>query len=180
MSENKYGLDLEIGDLWYMPFWQTTTFYLIMGIAGFLLLVVFVWWYKTRSKQHVSKDPLEKLIADIRHLELGMDDLDCQVFYLELIGYVKQFAKYRYKLDISGKTDVEIKKILKENKLDAELQNLILHLLDSSEKIRFASDSSSRGQMENDLQRVLDIVQRNLSKSNLALGQNGKFKDVVK
>jgi hypothetical protein len=159
MSTNKYGLDLEINDLWYTPFWRTTAFYFIVVIVLLVMLLAVIWWYQNRSEKCLSKDQILKLISDIYLLRLDIKNLDYQTFYFELIGYVGQFAKYQYRFDISSKSDLEIKKTLKNSNLDTELQNLIIHLLNSSEKIRFASDSSSRVQMEIDLQKVLTVVE---------------------
>jgi hypothetical protein len=159
MSTNKYGLDLEINDLWYTPFWRTTAFYFIVVIVLLVMLLAVIWWYQNRSEKCLSKDQILKLISDIYLLRLDIKNLDYQTFYFELIWYVGQFAKYQYRFDISSKSDLEIKKTLKNSNLDTELQNLIIHLLNSSEKIRFASDSSSRVQMEIDLQKVLTVVE---------------------
>lgn len=159
---NKYGLDLEIGGLWYTPFWQSNLFYAIFGFI--LVLLVGVIGYKLRKRSNVAaQDPIVMLIESLRSKELQISKVNAQLFYFDLTLKFKEFFGYKYKFELQYKTDSEIKKFLQKEKtsqVDEQLIKTFLEILDRSYVIRFAKNNISKEQMSVDLQKTIDLMQQ--------------------
>jgi len=163
--ENKYGLDLEIGGLWYTPFWKTNLFYAIFSFVLVILLVLigYKWWL--RSKQVSRHDPILLLIQSLREIENKPVKTSAQVFYFDLIFKIKEFIGYKYKLELRQKTDSEVKKFLVKEDLGAQqineqLVKTFLEILNHSYAARFAKKSVSSEQMVLDLQQTINSMQQ--------------------
>jgi len=168
MSENKYGLDLEIGGLWYIPFWKTTVFYFIIGIILiFLLLLVLYKLWRWKSKKP-AQDPIVMLVQSLRERENKLEKIDAQVFYLDLIFKFKKFIGYKYQLELINKTDSEVKKFLVKDHsmpINHELINTFVEVLDSSYTARFAKNAVNKDKMGSDLQKTIHVMQQMINEN---------------
>lgn len=166
MAENKYGLDLEITGLWYIPFWKTKFFYAIIITSLILLLIVlFYFFYKRRNLKR--QDPLFLLMQSLNsdYQELGR--LDAQTFYFSLVFKYKKFIKYKYNLAVFDKTDLELKNFLRSHKeLDAQLIVLLNTVLDDSYVARFTKSAINQSKMESDLHKTISVMQQIISNAN--------------
>lgn len=168
MSENKYGLDLEIGGLWYKPFWKTTTFYTIIGIISIFLLLLIcykLWaWYRKKP----DHDPVIVLLQSLRDCEHKLDRIDSQLFYLDLVNKFKKFINYKYQLELANKTDDEVKKLLVTDHImpiNDKLITTFVEVLDASYVVRFAKLAVNRDQMGSDLQKTIHVMQQMINEN---------------
>lgn len=163
MNENKYGLDLAITDLWYIPFWKTTVFYaIIISSLILLLIVLFYFFYKKRNLK--NQDPIVLLIQSLNSDYHDLDRIDAQSFYFNLIFKFKNFIKYKYNLIVFDKTDSELKHFLRQHKqLDRKLIDILTKVLDDSYIIRFTKGVISKSKMADDLHKTINVMQQIIS-----------------
>lgn len=162
MTENKYGLDLAITDLWYIPFWKTKFFYVTIITSLILLLILLVYlFYQNRKLK--AQDPLVLLLASLNSYKQKIDQIDAQTFYFDLIFKFKQFIGYKYNLVITDKTDCELSQILHKNALDERLVEIFADVLKNSYVVRFAKGAINKSKMESDLQKSIAIMQQIIS-----------------
>ena len=166
MTENKYGLDLEITSLWYIPFWKSPTFYAIIISSLILLLIVLIYFfYKKRNLK--NQDPVVLLIKSLNHNYNDLDKIDAQSFYFNLIYDYKKFINYKYKFAVFDKTDREFKYFLSSHQeLDRKLIDLLTIILDDSYLVRFTKSSINKSKMESDLQQTIKVMQQIISSEN--------------
>ncbi len=163
MTENKYGLDLEITGLWYIPFWKTKLFYaIIISSLILLLIVLFYFFYKQRSLK--KQDPLVLLIQSLNNDYGELDRIEAQGFYFSLIFKFKNFIKYKYDLIVFDKTDSELKHFLHQHQeVDRRLIELLTTVLDDSYIVRFTKGTISKSKMANDLHKTINVMQQIIS-----------------
>jgi len=162
MIDNKYGLDLEITGLWYIPFWKSTVFYAII-ISSLILLLIMLFYFFHKKRNLKDQDPAVLLI---RSLSSGqdLDKIDAQSFYFSLVFKFKEFIKYKYNLVVFDKTDRELKCFLHQHKdLDGQLVNILIEILDDSYVARFTKGVINKSKMESDLQKTISVMQQIIS-----------------
>ena len=156
---NKYGLDLAIGNLWWVPFWQTTAFYVTLGSVLLLLVILFFWYLWSRSKKMQISDPMTQIVYSLNVYKDQLDGVDAQIFYLDLVSKLKTFVGYQCKFDIANKTDAEVKEFINGKQLNNNLVVAFVKILDESYATRFAKGAVSKAVMESDLQKIIIIMQ---------------------
>lgn len=164
--DNKYGLDLEIGGLWYAPFWQSNLFYGIVGLILILLLFGIVYKWRKSFKKTTNQDPVLVLVESLQKQEQQIAKGNAQLFYFELVSKFKKFIDYKYQSNLQYSTDIEIKNfLLKEDlgPINRQLIETFLEILDRSYVIRFAKNNVSKTQMSVDLQKTIDLMQQVLN-----------------
>lgn len=168
--ENKYGLDLAIGGLWYTPFWKTNGFYVIFSLILVVLIavVIYRWWLS--SKKSSKQDPILLLVQSLCEVQDRPLNASAQAFYFDLVLKFKEFMGYKYQLELRQKTDSEVKKFLFKNNLDnleinQQLVMTFLEILDRSYVARFAKNDISKDQMRSDLQKTIDLMQQTVHES---------------
>lgn len=162
----KLGLDLDVYDIWYIPFWKTQTFSLIIFVV-FLLLILLLFLFLRKKKQNKVKEQLS--VDDILKKLTLLDDKikskqyleyhEYSEFYSELILTLKQFIFVNYGYDFFSKTEEELIIFLKTENLstddfDRNLKILMSNALSS----KFAKAAVLKVQMEEDLNRCIDLV----------------------
>lgn len=153
--------------IWHKPFWQTNTFYFIIGLLA-LLLIVFVLWLllkryilKKRKKTawEISLSQLEQLKAlFLEHKITGKS------FYLTLTSIMKEYLHKRYGYDLLGKTDQEVEIFLEKKEFDKGLLDGITQMLVGVQFVKFANAKAANEKMEQDLIRCKDIILKTISK----------------
>lgn len=167
MTTNKYGLDLQIADLWYIPFWKTNFFYGILSFSFILIFILALYcFYKSRKK--IKKDPVLLLLADLNNYHERINQIDSQIFYFDLISKYKEFIGYKYNLNLINTTDLELKSCLNiSQEIDHDLVVILLEILDFSYFARFAKNEVNRLKMESHLQHTINAMQLIISKNSL-------------
>lgn len=157
----KYGLDLEISNLWYIPFWQTAIFYwLLAGVFIFLIILLFWWLYFKLKKTSVGSHPYLIILRSWQEITHQLDQIEPRILYFKLIDDFKKIINLKYNLILAGKTDTEIKKELNEQDINNQLKLVFMEILDSSYSVRFAKALISKSQIEEDLAKVIVIIQQ--------------------
>lgn len=98
-------------DIWYQPPWIIRYFYHSLFFIGFIILVVFgYYWYKKRvaNRKKCWHRALEQLAT--------LNVKDHKAFYFSLTSILKNYLIERYSVDVNSKTDWEMVKYLEDNK----------------------------------------------------------------
>jgi len=152
----------------HTPFWQTTTFYVIIFFVGILLLLGLIWFlirlYK-RSKK-VVKPAWEIALEELQEIQKQLADKGMQgkTFYFRLTWVFKRYLSARYKLDVYGKTDDELLLYLEGSGLAPDLAQDISVIFEGSKTIKFANEQAMKKRMERDIQASIDFIEKTIPK----------------
>ena len=154
--------------IWHRPFWQTTTFYVMIGVATFicflLLCRLLIKKYRARKKKQVvpiwqrALEGLELLQKNNKIMPIHGKE-----FYLTVTAILKNYLQERFNLNLRGKTGIEIIAYLEKNaNIDQELLRTIHTIFNGSVMIKFANERVVQEQIELDFNRSVMIVKKTM------------------
>ncbi len=148
----------------HVPFWQTTAFYVVVGILAGLVVGVIGWrlirYWRLRARPALP--PWEQALIALNKLcdkEVMTSDRSKE-FYDRLTMILKQYLHDRYAYDVMGKTDQELLVYLESVSFDAALTEIIRNLLQGSVMIKFANAQGAREQMERDIASSIIVIKK--------------------
>lgn len=156
---NNLKLDLENYDMWYVPFWQTKSFYLIMFFFTLLILCPIVLFIYKKFKKVQSKESLESILIELKNLEKNLPNKSSKEFYFILISFVKKYIFICYNIDIASKTDYELIEFLKNMKNPLVFNEEIKNIISRATSARFASRELAELQMKQDLKNMINLIE---------------------
>lgn len=163
--------------LWHKPFWQTKTFYVILG-AVLLLLIFFtiLFLIKKYVRKRVEKTAWQIALFDINALKelLLQNKVNSQDFYLSLTEIIKSYLFARYGYDLFGKTDLQMIQVLQKKQFDKELLESIEDMLQSIQIVKFAKASAAKEVMEQDIAKSIVVINKTIPMSNKAVKVSSK------
>ena len=152
----------------HIPFWQTTTFYMVVGFVVIILSSFFVWYLfkryrlskqKTKSAWDVALEELDQIKE---HFEKkGMSG---KTFYFRLTWIFKRYLSGRYRFEVYGKTDEELLSYLEESGLASELVQDLNVVFEGSSTIKFANQQAAKERMARDLQVSIEFIKKTIPK----------------
>ncbi len=98
----------DIYDFYYIPFWQTLWFKIIVGIACAIALTAIIYLIVTRRKKKITAwEWATQELAKLAGMQLS-SKADYKKFYFALTVITKQYLHERYGWKVSDKTDEEL------------------------------------------------------------------------
>lgn len=156
---DKLGLDLEIYNIWYEPFWESQAFYASAGVVILmLLLLIFLLIKKKFNKKVNEKLSFDDVLKKLEKLSQKVQNQQSIEFYRELIFLLKQFIFINYGLDYFSKTEQELMEFLEGQELAQEFVVNIKILMNNASNIKFANANISNSKMEEDLSKSINLV----------------------
>ncbi len=155
--------------IWHIPFWQTTTFYIIIGIVVSLLFIFLLWFIIRKYCIGKGKQNIPTWAVALRKLEeLKKQNIATvasgKMFYIATTAILKQYLEQRYGFDLQGKTDTEVINYLKRENASSELVQDIESIFAGSEMIKFANMQAAQEQINNDFECSIAIIKRTIPK----------------
>ena len=150
----------EIYSTWHVPFWQTTPFYIMVGVA--LLVVVFglallaLRWIKARRARKTSWEQALLELEQLSKSSMGVGS--SKEFYVQLILIVKRYLYGRYGYNVSSKTDQELIAHLALTDISPDLLTKLCAIIDGSMMIKFANMQVIQEQMKRDLDVSISLI----------------------
>ncbi len=163
MHPTQYDLDLEIGELWYAPFWRNQKFWLIVVLTVSLMVVgalLFKFFLKKKVVQNIVPNPYETFLKWLEEQDRMIDQVvDVRHFYLMLIAGIKRLLSDYLKCDVSAQTDLELRFTLKQSGMPPEFVEVLIEQLNDSYMIRFGGGRANCEKMHLDLQKIKRLTQ---------------------
>lgn len=159
-------LDLyDIYGMWYIPFWQTKLFWVIISIILLLFFVVFMGIVikKWRAKKQ-KVTPWDEALCSLNAIKDIVNSSQGKQFYFSLTIILKRYLSNRYGFDVYGKTDEELLCYLASNHFPAELLLLVESVFSGGVYIKFANAQALREQLERDYSNSFQIVKQTIPK----------------
>jgi len=156
----------DIYGMTHVPFWQTTSFYVVMGLLITVMLAIMCWqltrYWRLRAKPALP--PWEQALIALNKLceKDMMTSARSKEFYDRLTMIIKQYLHDRYAYDVMGKTDQELLVYLDSVSFDATLTEIIRNLLQGSVMIKFAHAQGAREQMERDIASSIVVIKKTI------------------
>ena len=155
----------DIYDFFYVPFWQTTWFRVLLLCVCLLLLLLMCFGvyrvYRMRKQQKElslsdwALQQLETLSVEALH-----DQEDFKNFYHHLTSVIKRYLHKRYGWDVAHSTDEELIRFMKESNFDRELAGSIGMLLSRVQLVKFAHESSMHEIAAADIKHTAHLIAR--------------------
>ncbi len=101
----------------------------------------------------------DRVIEEIRKGE-SLKQGEYKIYYTELTDAVRQYMERVYKENALEMTTSEISYALKRKRLDAQVQNMIMMLLNQADRVKFAKYDPIMESAINDLDLALDLGKR--------------------
>jgi hypothetical protein len=162
----KTGLYENYG-MWHVPFWQTSTFKIIMEVVGcvaVLVLLVYLVRMYIRYKKRKKLPAWEQALTDLRVLKIEQKVHPAQgkEFYAAVSEVIKRYLAARFAYDVLGKTDAEVVNYLQEIQADESIVNDIKAIVQGAEIIKFANAQAAQEQINTDYDRITSIITRTI------------------
>jgi len=151
----------EIYDFYYVPFWQTIYFKIILFLIVFLMLVLIGLKFYLRRKRKIftawqwATQELEKLSIDKL-----VTKKDYKRFYFDLTSIIKEYLKKRYGWNTQDKTDEELGVFLQKKNFDETLLKDLQQMLSGAIWIKFANEDVLKTQSIKDLKLAFKIIEK--------------------
>lgn len=151
----------ELYTIWYRPFWRSYWFIGISLSIAIGIIIFLIWYFYTRSLQRdAERKPWQKTLKKLDALSVPSftDASTHKMFYTMLIGIIKEYFSIRYKMNLSGKTDQEILRIVADIGLSKEMYEHFASVIEGAMTIKFASQASALEQMRGDVMKAVNII----------------------
>jgi hypothetical protein len=159
MQQELYG----IYPMWHVPFWQTTTFYVLMAlsIGGALLIALIVWikHVRARKQQLMIWDKSLQELHDLRN-QYGI--AQAKEFYAVLSLILKKYLHGRFGYDVYSKTDQELLQYLATTSFPRELIEQLHSIIEGSVLVKFANAQAIQEQMQHDFNTSISIITKTI------------------
>lgn len=152
-----YGMD-------YMPWWHTTTFYVLccvlIGAALGIIIYLLIKRYRAYS---LSRRPWDGALRELdalarKHLHADQS----RIFYYTLTDIIKAYLSKRYGYVLADKTDEECIAYLAITDIPLELHHVVAQLLRAGTMSKFASVRAAQDQMREHIALSRDLIKRTI------------------
>jgi hypothetical protein len=159
------GLDLYPSyGMWHRPWWQTTTFYVIVVLGAFCLLILLMWvlFKRYKASRQRSVPAWQIAIRELEELEreLSQGTILGKTFYFRLTWIFKRFLHDRYGFDVYGKTDEELFVYLEHAGLNTDLGHDLRVIFEGSRDVKFAHQNAVLDRLKRDLTMSFDFIRK--------------------
>ncbi len=144
--------------------------WLLIAIGVVLLIGIVYLLYRALRKKKIEEEP-EKVvdtrpawvIAQERLQRLRESDLvargEFKLFYQGLTEIMRKYLEPRFGIDAVDRTTMELKKILRDARLDDDSYSLLFTMFDSADLVKFARRVPTRAELDADFQKAWLFVQ---------------------
>lgn len=115
MDNDKLSQLIDVYDVWYKPWWHSTSFYFLILLLILFLgsVLIYFFWKKYMQRQTLSYEQLALLRLQTLH-ECGYNsDESIRDAYFQMTMIMKAYLSNRYGVSLINKTDTEIIEAIK-------------------------------------------------------------------
>ena len=160
MAQTTQPVDFyDIYDYYTTPIWQTTEFYVGLGIVTFLLLAVGIFLFHTFKKRPLYA--WDWALVELKKINptKATAKEEFKTFYFKLTEIIKCYLQKRYTWDIASKTDAELIAWLTDKKFNAVIVEVLKKIADDALWIKYANMDVLKSQAEADWNAVIGMVE---------------------
>ncbi|MFA6527890.1 MAG: hypothetical protein WCT20_05710 [Candidatus Babeliales bacterium] len=151
----------DIFDYYSLPFYQTTLgrICITCGLIAAILLLAYAIIVLRKKKALTPWQWAHKELLLLSIEKCTCKD-DYKKIYFQMSRILKQYLAKRYSWATEDKTDDELVIYLEHKKFDAKLLEMLKHLVDGAQWIKFANEDVLRNQATKDHATALLIIQQ--------------------
>ena len=146
-------LDLENYPIWYIPFWQTITFkiIIILSLVSLVFLVCFLIY-----KIHKNRKKTIWELALLKIAKIENDQNEPRLTYFQLTEILKNYFSYRFNFDFTANTDDELIKNVNNVEILKLFQKDIEKIFVTAKLVKFSQNNLS--DFSSDLKLSKEII----------------------
>src|SRR3972149_5639487 len=147
-------------DYYTPPFWQTTEFYVGLGIVSILLVAATIFLFNTFKKRPLSS--WDWALLELKKISptRASTKEEFKTFYFKLTEIVKLYLQKRYGWDMASKTDAELILWLADKKFNTAIVEVLKKVADDALWIKYANMDVLKSQTEADWHAVLGMIEQ--------------------
>ena len=155
-------------DIWHKPFWQTVTFYRVIGAIIFIGIILLCYLLIKKYRAYKKKKVLPAWKRALQELELLQKNNKImpahgKEFYRIVTAILKSYLQEQFNSPLCSKTDAEVIVYLeKRGDIDHELLQNIRTIFKGSVVIKFANERAIQEQIEHDYNRSVTIIKKTM------------------
>ena len=157
----------DIYGTWHIPFWQTTTFYVVVSLLVGLVVLWIAWYFinNYRAKKQ-QRTPWERALHSLEQLrsQKVVSVQHGKQFYLALTTIIKQYLHDRFNFDVLGKTDRELLMYLEHIHVAPDLVEDIRAIAQGGLLVKFANVQAVQEQVDKDFERAVLLIKKTIPK----------------
>ena len=158
--------------MWHRPLWQTTSFYVVIGVVLGLVIGLMAWYLfkKYKASQQRPTPPWQTAMDELLKLEqeLTQKGILGKTFYFRLTWVFKRYLHERYGFEVYGKTDEELLMYLEGAGLATDLVNDLRVIFEGSLDIKFANQEAMIERLKRDLFMSMEFIKKTVPAENKA------------
>jgi uncharacterized membrane protein YraQ (UPF0718 family) len=148
----------DIYEYYYLPFWQTTWFKILITLITLTLIGVLLFIIiKRRQKPLLPWEWAQKELDKLTPEKCSSKD-DFKKFYFRLTAIIKTYLHKQYDWQTEDKTDTELVAWLEQESFNPEVVSMLKKLADGALWIKFANMDALKSQAESDWKSVAVMI----------------------
>lgn len=152
--------------IWHKPFWQTATFYRVIGATIFVSIILLCYLLIKKYRAYKKKKKVPAWQRALQELALLQKDnkitpVHGKEFYRIVTAILKNYLQEQFNFPLCSKTDAEVIVYLEKRvDIDPELLQTICVIFKGSVVIKFANERAIQEQIEHDYNRSVTIIKK--------------------
>jgi len=154
----------DIYDFYYVSFWQTNFFKIILFLIIFFILA-FIFFKIFLKKKRKMLTAWQWAVQELEKLSVDkfVTKKDYKKFYFDLTSIIKIYLQKRYGWATQDKTDEELIEYLQKKNFDETLLKDLQQMLSGALWIKFANEDVLKTQSIKDLKLAFNLVGKTVS-----------------
>lgn len=152
--------------MWHRPFWQTTYFYVVVGLVLCLILGAVVWYLikRYRAQQRKPGPAWQTALDELLKLqqELTQKGILGKTFYFRLTWIFKRYLHERYACEVYGKTDEELLLYVEGKGLAIDLVHDLRVIFEGSVDVKFANQEAMIDRLNRDIVMSMECIKKTI------------------
>jgi len=151
----------DIYDMWNLPFWQTTEFFVAVSGIIIIPLIFIIWRILVRFyKKPKIESPRDRALRELNGLIIQVDPTRVQSkqFYFSLTAIIKNYLCNHYHINVDGLTDEELLPVLEQGILPLDLLEGLRSLFADCTLVKYADEMALKEKLQVDLDYAVTLV----------------------
>lgn len=149
----------------FVPFWHTSSFYLLVGITIVMLLIgISIWYYRWRFKQRTRETAWQKAFKALS--EIGAQKLSHKLAYkaayFSLTVTIKAYLYEEHGWPVLHKTDEELITFLQSKNIDKNTIELLEQIVQGMLEIKFADAQALQENYQRHIQCAQEFIKQTI------------------
>ena len=145
---------------WHIPFWQTKSFLLCVGVVTIIFIALIAWLIVKKIRSHTRVPAWAIALEKLKVLgdQACSSKEEGKQAYFNLTDILKKYISARYSIPITSKTDEELILFLDKQEIPQKVKDIMQQIGEGCLLIKFADQQAMQEQIDKDVLGAIDLV----------------------